>query len=214
MRASAGAAVISSPRISSLQGSRIAVIGNSGSGKSTLARTLSAKLNLPLVELDQINWRPGWKAVSVDAPEEFAQLVAEAMASEGWVTDGNYSKGALPQILPRATDVIWLDYRRGVIMGRVLRRSFLRALSGEELWPGTGNRETFRRWLDKEHPIRWTWDTYLIGNQRRAALFASKELAHARKHRLRTREKPGGGCHPSAPPRSRDSPWKSRRRPR
>lgn len=169
-----------------LLGRRIAVLGNSGSGKSTLARTLSGRLGLPYIELDALNWRAGWKALSIEEPEGWSRLVAEAIRGEAWVTDGNYSKGALPHILPRATDVIWLDYTRAVIMARLLRRSFRRAISGEELWPGTGNREEFRRWLDKDHPIRWSWDTYASANARRAALFAGPALAHARTHRFRS----------------------------
>jgi len=167
-----------------LQGRRIAVIGNSGSGKSTLARALSARLKIPHVELDALTWQPGWRALHLEDPDAFAAAVAEAIAADAWVTDGNYTAGALPQILPRATDVVWLDYSRGLIMARVLRRSFVRAITGQELWPGTGNREDFRRWLDKEHPIRWTWDTYRPANARRAARFASSELDHARKHRF------------------------------
>jgi adenylate kinase family enzyme len=169
-----------------LQGRRIAVIGNSGSGKSTLARALSARLEIVHIELDAINWRRDWSALSIDEPEEWARVVAEAISGEEWITDGNYSQGALPQILPRASDVIWLDYSRAVIMARVLRRSFLRALAHGELWPGTGNREDFRRWLRKDHPIRWTWDTYRSGNERREARFAGAALDHARKHRFKT----------------------------
>jgi hypothetical protein len=67
----------------------------------------------------------------------------------------------------------------------VIRRSFARAISRQELWQGTGNRETFGRWLDKEHPIRWTWDTFASSRAIREALFASETLAHARKHRFR-----------------------------
>ncbi len=169
-----------------LQGRRIAIIGNSGSGKSTLGRALAARLNIALVELDALNWRPCWTALSTEDPEQWERVVGEAIAGDEWITDGNYSKGALPQILPRATDVIWLDYSRALIVARVLRRSFLRAISGEELWPGTGNREDFRRWLRADHPIRWTWDTYRGANERREARFAGAEVAHARRHRFRT----------------------------
>jgi adenylate kinase family enzyme len=169
-----------------LQGRRIAIIGNSGSGKSTLARALSARLNIAHIELDALNWRPEWRALSMETPEEWARIVAGAISGDEWITDGNYSQGALPQILPRASDVIWLDYSRTVIMARVIRRSFLRAISGEELWPGTGNREDFRRWLRKDHPIRWTWDTYRSGNERREARFSGAALVHARRHRFKT----------------------------
>lgn len=169
-----------------LKGRRIAIIGNSGAGKSTLARALSARLNVAHVELDALNWRPNWRALSIEEPERWVQVVAEAIARDQWITDGNYSKGALPQILPSATDVIWLDYSRTLIMTRVIRRSFLRAIWRTELWPGTGNREDFRLWLQKDHPIRWTWDTYRSANARREARFADPELAHVRKHRFRT----------------------------
>jgi adenylate kinase family enzyme len=169
-----------------LRGLRIAIIGNSGSGKSTLGRELSERLHIPHVELDALNWQPRWRALSVEEPDRWVRAVAEAIRGDEWITDGNYSRGALPQILPRATDVVWLDYSRAVIMARVIRRSFGRAVSGEELWPGTGNRESFSFWLQKDHPIRWTWDTYRGANEARAARFAGPELDHARKHRFRT----------------------------
>jgi adenylate kinase family enzyme len=168
--------------LGNLQGRRIVIIGNSGSGKSTLARALAARLKVKHVELDALNWGPGWTALSQRDPERFARVVA----ADGWVSDGNYSRGALPSILPRATDVVWLEYSRAVIMARVTRRSFMGALSGRELWPGTGNREDFRQWLDKEHPIRWTWDTYRSANARRAVILADPAMAHARMHQLKS----------------------------
>jgi adenylate kinase family enzyme len=167
-----------------LQGRRIAVIGNSGAGKSTLARALSTRLKIAHIELDALNWGPGWKALSIEEPDQWSRVVADAIGGEAWITDGNYSRGALPQILPRATDVVWLDYRRSLIIARVVRRSFVRAISRQELWPGTGNHETFRQWLQKDHPIRWTWDTYRDANARREGHFSNPALAHVRKHRL------------------------------
>ena len=38
---------------------RILVIGCCGAGKSTFSKELSAKLNLPLVDLDRLFWKPG-----------------------------------------------------------------------------------------------------------------------------------------------------------
>lgn len=126
-----------------LQGRCIAVIGNSGSGKSTLAHALSTQLGVKHIELDALNWGPGWRALHLEDPGRWARVVADAVAEGSWVTDGNYLKGALPCILPRASDVVWLDYSRAVIMTRVLRRSFMRALSQQELWPGLAIGRTF-----------------------------------------------------------------------
>ncbi|HSV02633.1 MAG TPA: AAA family ATPase [Phenylobacterium sp.] len=163
---------------------RIVVVGSSGSGKSTFARRLAAACDLKRIELDALNWAPGWRARSVEEPATFEALVDEATAGERWVTDGNY-RLAMPRILPKATHLVWLDYPRPLIMRRVIRRSFLRAITGQELWPGTGNREDFRRWLSKEHPIRWAWDTYYRRKAQYEILFAEPRLAKLEKHRLR-----------------------------
>jgi adenylate kinase family enzyme len=51
---------------------RIVVVGASGSGKTTMAKALSRALGLPHVELDAINWQPGWRDISIQEPEEFS----------------------------------------------------------------------------------------------------------------------------------------------
>jgi adenylate kinase family enzyme len=163
---------------------RVVVIGSSGSGKSSFARRLAAACDLARVELDALNWGPGWTDRSRGDPDLFLRLVDEATAGARWVTDGNY-RAAMVRTLPKATHVIWLDYPRAVVMRRVVWRSLTRALSGQELWPGTGNREDFRRWLDREHPIRWAWDTFARRRAQYEALFADPRLAHVEKHRLR-----------------------------
>lgn len=163
---------------------RITVNGSSGSGKSTLARRLSAALDLPHVELDAVNWQRGWVDLNSTDRPEFQRRVAAALAGDRWVTDGNYSS-VQGDIRSRATHAIWLDYPRPLIMSRVVRRSFARAISGDELWPGTGNVETFARWLDKEHPIRWSWDTYHGQRARYEGVFADPANAHLSVHRLR-----------------------------
>ena len=109
-------------------------------------------------------------------PDEFRRRVAEAVAADAWVSCGNYSK-VRPLVLARATHLVWLDYPKPIVMGRVLRRSFVRAITKRELWPGTGNTEPFSRWLDPDHPIRWAWDTYARRKRDYAAMFGDPALA-------------------------------------
>ncbi len=163
---------------------RVAVLGTSGAGKSTFARRHAGRMGARHIELDAINWQPGWRDLNSHDPEELARRVGEAVSGNAWVCDGNYSR-VRGLVLARATHLVWLDYPRWLIMGRVFRRSLVRALGGQELWPGTGNREEFGRWLDREHPLRWAWDTYEDRRRRFAALFADPSLADLRRHRLR-----------------------------
>jgi adenylate kinase family enzyme len=163
---------------------RALVMGSAGSGKSTFGRKLGAALGAPHTELDAVNWRPGWVDLSKTDPDEFVRLVEAIVVDAAWVIDGNYNV-VRPTILRRATHLIWLDYERSVIMPRVIRRSFQRAVDQRELWPGTGNRENFRNWLKKDHPIRWAWDTF---DRRRAGyeeMFADPRLQRLSLHRLR-----------------------------
>ncbi len=149
---------------------RLVVVGNSGSGKTTLAKALSKALGVPHVEMDGINWQPGWFDLGTHDPEEFFRRVAAVAAGEAWVMDGNYTKVRAAH-WTRATGFVWMDTGRWLVMRRVIWRSFSRAVSKEELWPGTGNKELFRKWLEKEHPIRWAWDNWALNRARFGAAF-------------------------------------------
>ncbi len=163
---------------------RITINGSSGSGKSTLARRLAAELDLSHVELDAVNWQPGWIDLNSHDRPEFHRRVLAALSGERWVTDGNYSS-IQPKIRAMATDAVWLDYPRPLIMGRVIRRSLTRALDRKELWSGTGNVETFSKWLEKEHPIRWSWDHFHQNRLRYGEVFSDPANAHLRVHHLK-----------------------------
>ena len=71
-----------------------------------------------------------------------------------------------------ATAFVWMDPPLHVVMAQVIWRSFSRAVSKRELWAGTGNKELFRKWLGKEHPIRWAWDNRPMIRRRYADWFA------------------------------------------
>lgn len=163
---------------------RVAVVGSSGSGKTTLARRLEAELGLPHIELDAINWGPGWFNRSVEDRQGFVDDVSERIDQDRWIACGNY--GAVrPMVWGRATHLVWLDYDRSVIMPRLLKRSLRRAMDRSELWDGTGNRETFGRWLDREHPLRWAWDTWARRRAQYEAALAGPDFSHLQVHRIR-----------------------------
>jgi adenylate kinase family enzyme len=161
---------------------RIVVVGTSGAGKTTLARRIAALLELPHIELDAINWQPGWRDLTRHDPEEFVRRVNEAIQAEAWVVDGNY--GPVRDIVwPRATHLVWLDYERPVIMARVISRTLFRAVLRTELW--AGNRERWRHMLRPSHPIRWAWSTWERRRRETAERLAHSECAHLAVLRLR-----------------------------
>ena len=87
---------------------KILIIGCSGSGKSTLAVALGEKLGLPVVHLDQLWWKEGWRNVT---REEFDSRLAMAMNMDGWIIDGNYSR-TMEMRLAKCDTVIYLDFGR------------------------------------------------------------------------------------------------------
>jgi adenylate kinase family enzyme len=167
---------------------RVVVIGMSGAGKTTLAREIATRFAQAHIDLDAINWQPGWRGLAQYDPAEFARRVTEAIQAEAWVTDGvligNYG-GVRDAIWCRATHLVWLDYDRPVIMARVIRRSLQRIIRRTELWPGTGNREQWHFLFQASHPIRWAWSNWRRLRQEIAEHLHQPAYAHIEIFRLR-----------------------------
>ncbi len=70
-------------------GTRIHVIGNSTSGKSTLGARLAEALDATFVELDAINWQPGWVGLNATDPDELERRIRGATRGERWVVAGS-----------------------------------------------------------------------------------------------------------------------------
>ncbi len=122
----------------SLPFQRAAVVGVTGSGKTTLADSLAARLNVPHVEMDALNWQRGWQPIE---RAEFRRRVDTATSAPGWVSDGNYRE-VRDLVWGRAQVLVWLDYPLTLILWRLLCRSLRRISTHEELW--NGNRESVR----------------------------------------------------------------------
>lgn len=99
---------------------RIIVVGCQGSGKTSLALKLGEKLELPVVHLDVLYWRPGWEASD---KASFRSRVADAIGGERWVVDGSFSGLAFDLTLARADTLIMIDRPRWLCQWRIVRRS-------------------------------------------------------------------------------------------
>lgn len=162
---------------------RINVVGTSGSGKSTLARRLASELQVPYIEMDRLYWRPDWQGTPDD--ELFPRLEATLAASEDWVLDGNYNRSR-PVKWRNVEMIVWVDYGFWRTLRQALGRAFSRAWTKQELWPGTGNRESFRQsFFSRDSIILWTLKTWHKNRQRYLADMNNPQFAELTFVRLR-----------------------------
>ncbi|XYQ56606.1 adenylate kinase [Pectobacterium carotovorum] len=162
---------------------RVNIIGTRGSGKSTLARRLSEKLASPYIEMDALFWLKDWQE---RADADFFQQLERALEPESWVLDGNYNRTR--DIKWRNVDVvIWIDYCFTRTLFQAVRCAYLRAWRKEELWSGTGNRESFlRSFFSRDSIILWTMKTYSSNRKRYLADLADPRYHHIRFMTLRS----------------------------
>jgi len=128
---------------------RVAVIGIGGSGKTTFAGRLAAQLGVPHVELDSLYWLPDWK---IRDHEDFRAAVAQAVAPEEWVIEGNYS-AVRDLVWTRATHIVWLNYPLSTVLTRLIRRTLRRSLKQETLF--SDNKESLWRAFFHRDSILW-----------------------------------------------------------
>ncbi|QTA78668.1 NTP hydrolase p-loop-containing [Desulfonema limicola] len=161
---------------------RIIVVGTSCSGKTTLARKLSARLELPHIEMDALYWDCNW----TERPEsEFIELVENTVMQKSWVMDGNY-RIVRDIVWGRANILIWLNYPFLTILYQALMRTISRAITKEELF--SGNRESFvMSFCSKESILLWVLKSYPRRKREYPMLFKSGKYSHLRIIELKTR---------------------------
>src|SRR5689334_5717451 len=98
---------------------RILVMGSPGSGKSTFARRMSDITGIPVVSVDALFWKSGWKP-SEEA--EFDGRLTEAMRLPRWIMDGDYVSWARDLRRNAADGVVWFDLPRRSCMVGILAR--------------------------------------------------------------------------------------------
>lgn len=149
---------------------RVNVVGTTGSGKSTFSKALADVLEVRYVQLDELFWQPDWQE---SADEEFLPKVEQVVSEPCWVLDGNYSRTNTIK-WPRADTVIWLDFGYFTTFRQLLFRTLYRALSRSELWPNTGNRESFKRsFFDRSSILLWFFRCYRKNRAKYLALMNS-----------------------------------------
>ena len=157
-------------------GRRIVVVGTTGSGKTTVARELATLLGVTYVELDALNWEPGWVGLHEHDPEEFRRRVAGAVDGDTWVVDGNY-RVVRDLVWPEATAVVWLDYQLWRTLWGLLKRTIHRVFTKEVLWQG--NTESFRdQFMSRDSLFLFAIKTRGSRNRNFRDAFAQPEHAH------------------------------------
>jgi adenylate kinase family enzyme len=64
---------------------RIALLGPAGAGKSWLGRQLAEHLDVPVIHLDRLYWKPGW----VPTPDlEWQAIQLRELQRGSWIADG------------------------------------------------------------------------------------------------------------------------------
>ena len=81
---------------------KIAVFGKPGGGKSTLARQIATTANLPLQQLDLLQYERGGARVQ---DEEFLRRHTEVLSGQRWVVDGFGTPHAFEAMLRAASQL-------------------------------------------------------------------------------------------------------------
>lgn len=160
------------------------VIGGNGAGKSTFSKVLSAKLDLPLIHLDQLYWKDNWQPICND---EFDKLHCEAVTNPKWVMDGSFRR-TMPIRLKYCDTAIYLDFSRltyvyGVIKRVLTNYDKTRADMGgncpekfdwnfmKDVWAfNKNNRKYFYDLLNNSKDVK----IIILKNRRQASKFLSK----------------------------------------
>jgi len=152
---------------------KINIVGTSGSGKSTFAKALASQLNIKYIEMDALFWRPNWQH---SPDEKFFDELTKELTMDSYVLDGNYSR--TQHIKSQYIETtIWLDYSFIRTFCQVLIRSIKRAYYKNELWPNTGNKESFKKtFLQRDSIILWMLSNYFANKRKYNALMQDCKL--------------------------------------
>lgn len=152
---------------------RIVITGSTGTGKSTLGLRLGEKLGVPVADLDDLNWRPGWTASS---DSEFMAGLDAVMQDDRWIVIGNYGNRTKYVHWEKADTLIWLDYGFFTTLGRLLARSGRRIIDKKPIC--NGNYETLHQLFSKDSIVLWLFRSYWRRKREIPSLLQQPRFSH------------------------------------
>jgi len=161
---------------------KINVVGTTASGKTTFGKELAETLGVAFIEMDAIFWEPNWQEPSDTV---FFENLQKAIDLPSWVLDGNYTR-TIPIKWKDVDTVIWLDYSFRKTIFQSVSRAIKRSYYKTELWPNTGNHETFGKMFSKDSIILWCLRNYQINRKKYEAAMNNPEYSHIQFVRLRS----------------------------
>lgn len=160
---------------------RILVYGVTGSGKTTLAQQISERTGIPWHSVDDLTWEPGWVEVPLD---EQRKRIGAISAQDAWILDTAYAKWIdIP--LARAELIVGLDYPRWVSFGRLIKRTYQRAIDKQPVC--NGNVETLRGVFSRDSIILWHFKSFKRKRQRMRQWAGTDPRVIVLKHERETR---------------------------
>jgi adenylate kinase family enzyme len=142
---------------------RILVYGVTGTGKTTAARQIAGRTGLPLVEVDELCWQPGWAQLP---EQQMRELFTGVLAEDRWVLDSAWGVW-LDLAVARAELVVGLDYPRWFSLQRLVRRTVARVVDQRPIC--NGNTESLRQALGHDSIIRWHFRSFARKRRRMRA---------------------------------------------
>ena len=103
---------------------KIFISGGPGSGKTTYAKKLSAKMNIPHFDLDDIKWEKG--SFNHERPKNERLKLRDKILSENdsWIIEGVYFKDWIIPILEQSDKIIILKPKTLIRQWRIIKRFF------------------------------------------------------------------------------------------
>ncbi len=140
------------------------------------------------MELDALNWLPGWVGLNETDPDELHRRIRNATRGDAWIVAGSYSAHSQRAFWSRLETIIWLDLPLRVLLARFFRRSWRRWHRRELLWGTNIERfwPQFALWRGADSLLYWILFHHHRKRRDMLGWMTDPRWSHIRFVRLRT----------------------------